>query len=248
MNFTDYIISRGAYILPASIDGKPKFKDIPENRITDRDKLFHHYKHGVKRFIFRPCTASLIGLDLDYKNGRNGWEQLQKIYKHDLKNNFHVMTPSGGLHLYFTVDRTPYISCEVLPGVEIKSKAFLTIPGSVSSKGDYVPVNSPDSIGGLPAEIRRLIPVRNDNPAPVYTPRTGDNISLNKIYDVIRKQGLTPTEGNRNNFSFQFARYARKQGHRADEVINFLSFLNSSGFTSREVQACVNSAFRRCNR
>jgi hypothetical protein len=247
MNFTDYIISRGAYILPASIDGKPKFKDIPENRITDRERLLYYYKHGFKRFIHRPYSAGLIGIDIDVKNGRNGWKSLQEIYKYDLKNQFHVMTPSGGLHLYFTVDRTPYISCEVLRGVEVKSKAFLTIPGSVSAKGDYIPVGDPESISGLPGELHKIIPVRNDNPAPVYTPRTGDNISLNKIYEVLCRQGLTPTNGARNQFCFQFSRYAKKENKQPDEVQNYLSFLISSDFSQREIQACVNSAFRGCN-
>ena len=244
MTFTEYIFKRGGYILPATPDGRPLYKDTERGRITDRDKLLHYYRHNITRFIFRPYTAGLIGIDIDVKNGRNGWDSLQEIYKHDLKNQFYVMTPSGGLHLYFTVDRTPYISCEVLLGVEVKSKAFLTIPGSVSGKGDYIPVGDPESISGLPAEIAKLIPVRNNNPAPVYTPTAGQSISLNKIYDTIRKQGLTPEQGNRNNFSFQFARYARKQGHRPDEVITFLSFLNSSDFSQREIQACVNSAFR----
>jgi len=190
----------------------------------------------------------MLCIDLDYKNGKNGWLELQKIYPCELKNIFHVHTPSGGLHLYFITDKTPYVSCEILSGVEIKSKAFITLPGSVSNRGEYIPVGNPESIGGLPAEIQKLIPVRQASPAPTYTPRAGDNISLNKIYDVIRKQGLTPSEGNRNNFSFQFARYARKQGHRPDEVISFLSFLIGQDFTQREIESCVNSAYGRCGR
>jgi hypothetical protein len=49
MKIIDLIFSRGGYILPASIDGKPKFKDIPENRITDREKLLHYYNKRTER-------------------------------------------------------------------------------------------------------------------------------------------------------------------------------------------------------
>ena len=245
MTFTDYIFDRGGYILPASPDGKPICRDIEKNRIRHRAGLMRWYNKGIRRFIFRPYTAGLIGIDLDYKNNKNGWLELQKIYPCELKNLFHVHTPSGGLHLYFAVDKTNYISCEILPGVEIKSKAFLTLPGSVSDKGNYTAIGDPSKISGLPYEIQKLIPVRKPETQITYKP-TESNLELSKIYDVLCRQGLSPEQGNRNNFSFQFARYARKQGHQPGEVINFLSFLNSADFSQREVQACVNSAFRGC--
>lgn len=247
MTFTDYVFNKGGYLLPASPDGKPLFKDEPRNRITDREHLLYYWKRNVKRYIFRPYSAGLLAIDIDVKNGKDGWSALKKIYKYDTDKKYYTLSPSGGLHIYFTVDKTDYVSCEILPNVEVKSRAWLTIPGSVSNKGDYIPVNSPESISGLPAEIAKLIPVRTDTPAPIYTPRTVDNISLNKIYEVMCKQGHTPQNG-RNNFAFNLAKFSRKMGHNPDEVQNFLSFLISSDFSQREIQACVNSAFRGCNK
>lgn len=248
MNFTDYIFSRGAYIFPASIDGKPKFKDIPENRITDRERLLYYYRCGFKRCIFRPCTAGLIGIDLDCKNGKDGISEFIKITGQDPRAGYYVETPSKGVHVYFFSDGRDYVSLEIKPGLEIKHRAFITIAGSKSEKGSYTAHGDPENISPLPESLRRLIPVRTDAPAPVYTPRNGDNISLHKIYQTLQKQGLNPSEGNRNNFSFQFARFARKQGHQPGEVLNFLSFLNSSDFSQREIQSAVNSAYRRVTR
>ena len=242
------IFNNGGYIKPATRDGKPLFKDIESNRIRNRARLMYWYNKGIRRFIFRPYTAGLIGIDLDQKNGKDGIKEFIKITGQDPRDNYHVLTPSNGVHVYFFSDGQDYVSLELKPGLEIKSKAFITIAGSESNKGKYTPQGNPEKIISLPESLKKIIPIRSNTPAPIYTPRAGDNISLNKIYEVITKQGLTPAEGNRNNFSFQFARYARKQGHRPDEVISFLSFLNSADFTSREIQSAVNSAYRGANR
>mgnify|MGYP000933949180 CR=1 FL=1 len=236
------IFKRGGYILPATPDGKPLYKDSESGRIRDRARLLEKYNQGVTRFIFRPCTAGFIGIDCDIKNGKDGIRELLNII--GIEPEYFIETPSNGRHYYFFADDRDYVSLELKPGLEIKSKAFITIAGSQSDKGHYNAHGDPENISPLPESLRKIIPVRNNTPAPLYTPRAGENISLNKIYDVIRKQGLSPEHGNRNNFCFQFARYARKQGHRPDEVINFLSFLNNNDFSQREIQAAVNSAFR----
>ena len=236
------IFKRGGYVLPATPDGKPIYKDTEPGRIRDRERLLEKYNQGVKRFIFRPCTAGLIGIDCDVKNGKDGIRELLNII--GLEPEYFTSTPSGGKHYYFFSDGQDYVSLEIKPGLEIKHRAFITIAGSTSEKGSYTAHGDPENISPLPESLRRLIPVRNANPAPLYTPRAGESISLNKIYDTIRKQGLSPEHGNRNNFCFQFARYARKQAHRPDEVLNFLSFLNSPDFSNREIQSAVQSAYR----
>lgn len=236
------IFKRGGYILPATPDGKPLYKDSESGRIRDRARLLEKYNQGVTRFIFRPYTAGLIGIDCDKKNGKNGIRELLNII--GIEPEYFIETPSSGYHFYFFTDNQDYVSLELKPGLEIKSKAFITIAGSKSDKGHYTAHGDPENISKLPESLKRIIPIRNNTPAPLYTPRAGENISLNKIYDVIRKQGLTPTAGARNNFCFQFARFARKQGHRPDEVLNFLSFLNTPDFSNREIYNAVQSAFR----
>jgi hypothetical protein len=238
----EYIFKRGGYILPATLDGKPLYKDIETGRIRDRARLINYFNKGVKRFIFRPYTAGLIAIDCDIKNGKNGIKELLNII--DREPEYYIITQSGGRHYYFFADGQDYVSLEIKPGLEIKHRAFITIAGSKSDKGSYTPKGDPENIISLPESLKKIIPVRNANPAPLYTPRGGESISLNKIFDVIQRQGLTPSEGNRNNFSFQFARFARKQGHHAGEVMNFLSFLNSSDFSNREIYNAVQSAFR----
>lgn len=248
MKIIDLIFSRGGYVLPADAYGRPLCKDEEKNRIRDRTGLAYWYGRGVRRFVFRPGSCDMLCIDLDYKNNKNGWQELQKIYKCELKNKFHVLTPSGGLHLYFLTDKTNYISCEILPGVEIKSKGFLTLPGSVSDKGIYTAIGDPSKISGLPYEIQKLIPVRKPETQITYKP-TESNLELSKIYDVLCRQGLSPSQGNRNRFCFEMARYSCKQGHNPDEVKNFLSFLIGQDFTQKEIQSCVNSAYRRrCGR
>ena len=246
MTMTDTILSRGGIIIPATHAGRPWRTISPEIEIRDRDTLAAWYRRGTRRFIFRPIDAGLVALDLDMKNGKNGVREFIEITGTDPREAYHVETPSGGVHVYFrNTSGADFVSCELRdhPGIEIKHRAFITLAGSISDRGRYIPHGDAEEIQALPAALRDVMPVRRSDPAPM--PRhTGEALALRKIYDVLIKQGLTPTEGTRNRFSFELARFARRQGHRPDAVQGFLSFLASGNFTSYEIRSAVNSAYR----
>jgi len=241
----DFLIKRGGYMLPSAIDGKPLLKDEHKNRIKDFEKLSFWINKGVKRFNTRPAAAGLLALDIDNRNGRNGFNYLEAL-DIDYKNYFYTTTPRGGIHLYFFSDGRDYVSLELKPGLEIKSQSYITIPGSVSAYGKYHSIGNPLSIKPIPPQLAGCLPIRSLYQEPTAPPR-GD-LALNKIYDILCRQGMTPANGNRNRFCFEMARFSRKQNHSAESIINYLAFLQAPDFSIREIQAAVNSAYRRAAR
>ncbi len=239
--FTDFIFKRGGYILPATIEGKPLLKDEDSNRIKDFEKLKFWIKKDVKRFNTRPAAAGLLALDIDNRNGRNGFKYLSAL-DIEYRDNYYISTPRFGVHIYFFSDDRDYVSLELKPGVEIKSQSYLTIPGSVSKYGKYHSIGNPLSIKPIPLQLAGCLPIRSLYQEPTAPPR-GD-LALNKIYDILCRQGMSPANGNRNRFCFEMARFSRKQGHGMDSIISYLSFLQAPDFSIREIQAAVNSAYR----
>ncbi len=238
------IIERGGAVYPATLSGRPWRKIGPEIEIRDRQALASWYGRGTRRFIFRPCDAGLIGIDLDAKNNRDGIREYITLTGDDPRNGYYTCTPSGGVHIYFwNTSGADYVSAEIRPGLEVKGKAFITIPGSRSDRGIYQAHGDPGTIGELPATLAAVMPIRRTDPAPMPR-RTGESLALNKILEILHRQGIDPAPGARNNFSFQFSRYARKQGHAPGEVLNFLAPLADGDFSQYEIRAAVNSAYR----
>lgn len=237
-----FLHDAGAPIYPATPEGRPLGKITPEIEIKDGAGLRDYERRGVRRWIFRPADAGLVGVDLDRKNGKNGLVEFIATAGIDPRAGFHVLTPSGGIHLYFLSGGGDYVSSEIRPGVEIKSRAFITLPGSESGKGEYRGIGSPADIQVMPEKLRDALHTRQATTTQAL-PRD-ENISLDKIADTLQRQGLAPIPGNRNRYAFQFSRFARKQGHRPGDVQAFLSQLAAGDFTRREIQAAISSAYR----
>jgi P4 family phage/plasmid primase-like protien len=72
--------------------------------------------------------SGVIVLDVDVKNDADGAQSLKKLedlYGNLRDNNFYVMTPSGGYHIYFKYPKDSWIQSrsklQGYPGIEIKS-------------------------------------------------------------------------------------------------------------------------------
>ena len=245
MTFSDLIFQRGGYALPAHPDGRPRRKDTDENRIRSRGQLATQYRSGVRRFIFPPSSARMVGVDLDVKGGKNGIETFRETTGVDPRDGFHVVTPSGGVHLYYFTDGRDFISTEIRPGIEIKGRAFITLPGSKSDRGLYTPHGNPAEIGDLPAALAAILPVRRTEPEPLPArPANVEALPLHRIFETVVSQGTAPLAGSRNQFVFSFARFARRKGHDAESVVRYLSSFASPDFSTRELWSTVRSAWR----
>ncbi len=72
------------------------------------------------------------------------------------------------------------------------------------------------------------------------------NISLNKIVEIVDKQGLYSQGISRNRYAYEIARFANKEGHSPDEVESFLiNKLAESDFKKKEIRDTVKSAYKR---
>lgn len=243
MTFSDMIFSRGGYVLPAHPDGRPRFRDLDENRIRSRGQLATQYRSGVRRFVFPPASARMVGIDCDEKNNKHG----VGVFRETIGTlpEFYIETPSGGRHFYFFTDGTDYISAEIRPGIEIKGRAFITLPGSRSDRGAYTPHGDVSEIVELPAALAAILPVRRTEPEPLPArPAKVEALPLHRIFETVVNQGTAPLAGSRNQFIFSFARFARRKGHDPESVVRYLSSFAAADFSVREIQNTVRSAWR----
>lgn len=245
MTLSDLIFARGGYVIAAHPDGKPRFRDLEEHRLRSRGQLAAEYRNGVRRFIFPPSSARMVGVDLDVKGGKNGIETFRETTGVDPRDGFHTKTPSGGVHVYFFTDGRDFISAEIRPGVEIKGRAFITLPGSRSDRGAYSPHGDVSEIGDIPEALAAIIPVRRTEPEPLPArPANAEALPLHRIFETVVNQGTAPLAGSRNQFVFSFARFARRKGHDAESVVRYLSSFASADFSTREIWSTVRSAWR----
>ena len=244
-HFLEYIFNRGGIVYPAKPSGAPVGKlDGGRYEIRTVEKMRKWAAvRDIQRFVFRPQSSGLIGVDLDEKRGKHGIRELTDTIG-NIDHLPYTSTPSGGRHLYFLSDDQNYVSTEIRPGLEIKFRGFITLPGSRRHDGLYNFHGSPHEITRLPLELEKLIPKRNPEPAvKIYSHYK--NLQLEKITQILSKQGLDPTPGNRNHYSFQFSRFARKMGHTPEAVYQHLSYLVSNDFPKTELQATIGSAYSR---
>lgn len=244
----NHIFKRGGVLYPATPQGVPISKlSNPDIQITSRERLIYFYKRGIERFVFRPESAGLVALDIDLKNGKDGLTEFLKIHFVNFEDQYpYTKTPSGGYHIYFKNPGKDFVSCEIAEGLEVKHRALITLPGSISDKGKYVSFNDESYLKPLPDDFLRVLPVRKNNPDPPPPPPE-QSLNFDKILSILQKQGYVTTSGNRNNFTFEFSKLARKQGHDPESVKNYLSYIANDNFSIKEISATVQSAFKgRC--
>ena len=130
-NFLRFVFIRGGTAFPAKESGAPvgklsnkiyQLESVSDMRQWAVDKI-------IRRFIFRPESAGLIGIDLDEKRGKHGVRELEKIIG-DIDRLPYVSTPSGGKHLYFLNDGTFIINRDV----EVFHDIFLLFYFSINIK------------------------------------------------------------------------------------------------------------------
>lgn len=244
--FCQLIFDKNVYLLPANKDGKPLYKDTPKGRITNVISLQKWQGRGYTRFIFRPCTGNLIVIDLDRHpeqgDGVKAFQALTGI--NPFTHPYYVQTPGNGVHLYFQADGRDYVSCPILSGCEVKYKAFVTIAGSLSDKGQYIPVGNFSEIPPIPGVLKKLLKVkpaeRTQEPRKYFSDSSIDELAAT----VARTDGLCFQPGARNMTAFSLAKYARKRGKDQNDVISWIvQNFSSQDFTHREIQAAVRSAY-----
>lgn len=259
------LINAGIKLYPLYPDGTPKVKyrtEEKERYIKNITELKQFWKNGVKRFGFVPGDSGLIGFDIDIKH-ENGENDIYKIFdKHKLnvplsfsKPLVYILSPSGGRHIFFRYTGKSifesYLDIKESKNVEIKHSAkLITAAGSRTEAGIYKLFGSWQDIEPLPLSVEKLLIKPDKMKRQSVSQNTCNNktsdkrqLALDKIQDILSKQGHTAA-GGRNNYCFEFSKFALKQGHREYEIINYLSYLIDKTFPLREIENCIRSANR----
>lgn len=83
----------------------------------------------------------LLVIDVDCKNGHDGYGSLKK-YGNNLPTTMKVETPSGGIHLYYYVNREIRNATDLYDGIDIRCDGgFVLAPPSIYKDGYYKAAN-----------------------------------------------------------------------------------------------------------
>jgi RecA-family ATPase len=136
------VAKRGFHVFPLVPGEKvPAIKEWPDEASRDKDKIANWWKRNPEANV-GICTnrfkddKALVVIDVDKKHDKNGYEVLRELADsgNRLVSTLAVKTPSGGKHLYYSVDRGKNIrsGADVLGvGVDIRADGgFVVAPGS----------------------------------------------------------------------------------------------------------------------
>jgi hypothetical protein len=160
-----------------------------------------------------------------------------------------VITPSGGLHLYFKYAGPP-ITGILTDHVEVKTWT-ITAPGSFKDEKPYILCGDLDAAPPLPRFIETRLPTETKFPrAPVSVPRFTPlkktfegKPSWEKIAEWTDTDGWG--EGGRNNWAYSAARHAQSHDWaKADTLDALRDEPRADGLPDSEIISAVESAYK----
>ncbi|MEU0660270.1 bifunctional DNA primase/polymerase [Streptomyces lavendulocolor] len=205
------------------------------------------------------CRGCLIGLDIDRKNGVDGYATLNRLAgEHGFeipRMTTTVFTPSGGAHLWMTVSEgvtVPNSVGRLGPGLDVRGTGgYLVGPGSTGRNGEYTfhPKLGYVEPQPVPEQLLRLMlpPPPAVRPQRRVIPTTADagTRALEGLVNVV----LGSTQGSRNDRLFWAAAKAWahvRDGHLAagDVEAALVSAAVGVGLGEGEARRTVASAGR----
>ena len=250
-------------MIPTYPDGRTRGSwKSPEAFTTDPERIKTYWREGFRRYQFHPSDNGLLCFDIDRKKGKDGLLACYSLftdaglalpeYLQDIESfPALTVTPSGGYHLYFKYQGTPYTSGDIAAGLEcVHYNHLLTVPGSRKESGVYTFYGDLQKAPVLPAVFWRFLTERHGQEArirPVWTYKyTDGELGLNDIAGIIDRQGRYSPSVSRNRYTYEIARFARKKGHSSGEVESYIrDRLEAPDFDAREISRTVQSAYRR---
>jgi len=229
---------------------------------TDEGRIQAWHESGCCRFGYIPAVSGLIVLDFDKKNGKDGWVNFVNQFENSgnilplcIKNPaVWVETPSDGRQLLYQYGREFVLPSKTyLAGFEVLLSGHLaTTPGSLKASDNdgvvrpYILKGSLSNIQRLPYVVYRFLRDLSQR-KEVAIPLRETIWSQRSLVDIagdLDRQGHLFEPGIRNQYVFRFAGYAAKQGHRIEQVIQWLSSHVARDFKMDEIKRTVQSAYR----
>lgn len=240
---------RGFSIIPVLRDKRPMFswKPFQERRATVEEIRKWWARKPAGWAVITGAISGIVILDFD------GDEGLRTLEKLGLER--HVVTGSGGAHLYLTHpgwsvktlnSKTKYSLGERYPGLDIRGDGGYAVFAGCNEKGVYEWVRSmePDSLDVLPLELRLFLGLMNS---------LEEEVSIQQALDLVK------TGGGRNNAGFTLAMQLRDKGYAEPDAMRVLTAYriqtpptNAKGhlepYTEAEVAESIRQAYRRSPR
>ncbi|MFJ5547024.1 bifunctional DNA primase/polymerase [Streptomyces sp. NPDC093225] len=198
----------------------------------------------------------VVGVDLDRKNGVDGVAALEDLatrHSFALADTITVLTPSGGLHRYYSTPAgavVPNSASRIGAGIDIRGAGgYLVGPGSWTPKGTYEPAGgSGTGIRPVPAALLALLTAEESPAAPRLVPRPGKTHEADAGRALVQFV-LDSPEGQLNNRLF-WAACRAFEGHQDSETITtaLLTAACAKGHPERGASRTIDSAKARAGR
>lgn len=130
----------GIPVFPCGKDKKPKIK-WKTAASRDREQIKAWWTKWPDAMIGLPTgkTSKLVVLDIDIKNGSNGFDSLRSLGLSIPTGALEVKTPSGGSHFYFRLSESEDIgnsAGKIASGVDVRgSGGYVIAPPSRNAEG-----------------------------------------------------------------------------------------------------------------
>ena len=133
--------STGIPIFPVKAGKSPYIKSWQDKATTDSTMVKKWWRRWPEANLAIPTghQSGLVAVDVDVKNGVNGFESLSSIEsKLGKQGTRRIETPSGGIHLIYSCNERVKTRTGILDGVDIRGDGgYIVAQGSVIGGAEY---------------------------------------------------------------------------------------------------------------
>ncbi|HLA99655.1 MAG TPA: phage/plasmid primase, P4 family [Anaerolineales bacterium] len=247
--------ARGWYVFPCKPDKSPYTQHGKNDATQDPDQIRRWWGTWPDALIGIYCErSSIFVLDIDVKNGRDGWQSLTLLLKEHGGEDIPVGpaqdTPSGGCHLFFKFPkglRIPNNANKIGEGLDLRSNGYICSGDGYKwrdDKGHGLNASITDAPAWLLDLIRNLGRPGAAVPAAPSAPisNNGNAGGYWLGYYLYRAR-----EGNRNNIGFDLALQLRDSWVPEDEAESLMrryaQMVPGDGYSEREALASLKQAY-----
>lgn len=235
--------SLGLRVIPCEPGGKKPLLRSWQHKASDNPDVIRQWWARYPNANIGLLTGYGIDvLDVDVKDGRNGWQMMEYVARFGLLRNpiAVIRTPSGGLHLWYRASGARCGSVGAHRDLEFKGwRSNVLVPPSIVGGRRYEVIEVGDGTGVLDwAAIKRLFRPATRDGAPKRL-RYGDVRSLEHLARYV----ANAPEGNRNNLLFWACCEARRCGF--DDLTPLAAAAQYAGLPDEEIARTLASAQQR---
>ena len=216
----------------------PKITNPFENDSTDPERIrrwWGRYR-GKCAFAAFPGKGGFAVVDLDCKNGKNGFEELAvwEMLNCDLPDTLAVSTPSGGEHLWFRDSALQAGKDGFLSGVDVHGSLaangrYVLLPGQMISTGSYQ-IKKKKEIAVLPKQFAEAVnkSLSDRKTAAEVKGVPGDWMDFAHVLAEIQSMDPIPC-GRRDNSLFAICADWKERGISHDGMLQLMLLMDRLG-------------------